>query len=108
MGIPYGWYILVIIMQLANMPLFFFVGGYVIHSPLPFFQSALVSLAGPVTNLLLYLGAVALVRFKLVESKYYGILTMAAKLNMFLFFFNLIPFPGFDGYNAIMNLIRLF
>jgi Zn-dependent protease len=107
MGIPYGWYILVIIMQALKFPLFFFVGGYVTHSAMAPIPSALVSLAGPFTNLILYLLCLGLIKYKLVNRKYYNILTMAGKLNMFLFVFNLIPLPGFDGYNAVMSLIRL-
>jgi Zn-dependent protease len=106
-GIPYGWYILVIVMQLLNFPLFFFIGGYVTHSALPPLESVFVALAGPLMNLLLYLVCLGLIRFKLVDKKYYNLVIMAGRLNMFLFIFNLIPIPGFDGYNAVMELIRL-
>lgn len=104
---PLGWYAIVVIMKLLNFPLLFFVGGYVTHPPMPALQSAIVSLAGPITNLLLYLGCLGLVRFKLANRKYYRIIDMAGKLNLFLFLFNLIPLPGFDGYSAVLNLIRL-
>jgi Zn-dependent protease len=108
MGIPYGWYILIIVMQALKVPLLFFVGGYVEHRVLPPFQSIFVSLAGPLTNLLIFFVCMGLVRYKIVNRKHYHIIGMASKLNLFLFVFNLIPFPGFDGFNAIMGLIRLF
>ncbi len=104
---PLGWYVIVVVMRLLNFPLLFFVGGYVTHPIMPPLQSSIVSLAGPFTNLLLYLICLAIVRFKIVERKHYNIIGMAGKLNLFLFAFNLIPLPGFDGYNAIMDLIRL-
>jgi Zn-dependent protease len=106
-GIPYGWYVLVIVMQLLNFPLFFFVGGYVTHSALLPLPSVFVALAGPLMNLMLYLLCIGFIRFKLVNKKHYNLVVMAGRLNMFLFIFNLIPIPGFDGYNAVMGLIRL-
>lgn len=107
-GIPYGWYILIILMQFFKMPLFFFVGGMVSHTALPALQSSIVSLAGPMTNLVLYGILIFLVKSKIINRKYHRIAMMSAKLNLFLFIFNMIPIPGFDGYNFLMNLINIF
>ncbi len=105
---PLGWYAAVIIMRLLNFPLFFFVGGYVTHTPLPPLESAIVSLSGPLVNLILYLVCVALPRFNIVHRKYYKLLGAAGKINLFLALFNIIPLPGFDGFNAMLALLHLF
>ncbi len=49
---PYTMYAVVILLKLMRFPLLFFVGGYVSHTPLPALQSSLVSIAGPLTNLI--------------------------------------------------------
>lgn len=105
---PYTMYAIVILLKLLNFPLLFFVGGYVSHTILPPLESSIVSMVGPLTNLILWLSCLAIVRFRLMNKKYYKILVPVAKLNMFLFIFNIIPLPGFDGYNFITSLIQLF
>ena len=105
---PYFWYFAVVLLKLMKFPLLFFVGGYVTHTPLPPLESSVVSIAGPLTNLVFWLSCWMIVKFGLVHKKYYKILVPVAKLNMFLFIFNMIPLPGFDGYNFISGLFRAF
>ncbi len=104
---PLFMYGLVILMRMLNFPLIFFVGGYVtIHGSLLPWQSALVSFAGPMTNLVIYALLLGAVRFKIVKKKHHTLLEQAAKLNLFLFGFNMIPFPGFDGYSFFTSLLN--
>jgi|TARA_B100001971_G_scaffold210469_1_gene236041 Zn-dependent protease len=105
---PYTIYMIVILLKLVRFPLLFFVGGYVAHTLLPPLESAAVSIVGPLTNLAIWLSILAIVRFNLVNKKYYRILEPMAKLNMFLFIFNMIPLPGFDGYNFLSSLFSAF
>jgi len=105
---PLTWYAIVVIMKLLNFPLFFFVGGYVSHTALPPLQSALVSASGPLVNFILYLLCMGLVRFRMINKKYYRMLGIAGRLNLMLFGFNMIPLPGFDGFNMFSSLIQLF
>ena len=70
---PLTWYAIVIVMKLLNFPLFFFVGGYVEHTALPPLESALVSASGPFVNLLLFLICTGLIKYRLVNKKYYMI-----------------------------------
>ena len=105
---PLFWYMLIILLTLVNFPIIFFVGGYVTHTPLAALPSTIVALAGPLTNLILWALFVSLIKFKLVKKEYYKAIIMSAKINLFLGIFNLIPLPGFDGYNALMSLISLF
>jgi len=107
-GIPYGMYLLVILLMHLNFPILFFVGGYVSHTALPPIASSIVSFAGPLTNLILWLGGMSLIKYNLIKRKYYTTIGLMAKLNMFFFIFNMIPLPGFDGFNVLMGLIGAF
>jgi len=105
---PLGWYAIVIILKLINFPFLFFVGGYVSHTALPALPSVIVSFAGPLTNLILYILLISLIKFSLISRKHYKKVFFAAKLNLFLFGFNMLPLPGFDGYGVLTNLLSLF
>lgn len=107
-GIPYGMYLLVIFLIHINFPLIFFVGGYVAHTPLPALQSAAVAIAGPLTNLLIWFLCMQAIKNKWVKRKYFNNLSMIAKLNMFFFVFNILPLPGFDGFNFLSALFSFF
>jgi len=105
---PYTMYAVVILLKMMRFPLLFFVGGYVSHTPLPLLQSSLVAVAGPLTNLILWLAALAIVKYKLIDRKYYKLIVPMGKLNMFLFIFNMLPLPGFDGFHFFSSLFRVF
>lgn len=105
---PYFWYLAVVLLKMMNFPLLFFVGGYVTHTSLPPLESSIVAIAGPLTNLILWLSCLMATKYRLINKKYYKILVPVAKLNMFLFIFNMIPLPGFDGYNFITSLFQAF
>jgi Zn-dependent protease len=105
---PYSLYAIVIVMRMLNFPLLFFIGGYVTHTPLPYLQSALVSVAGPLTNLIIWGLCLFLIKEKLVNRKYYRMIGISAKLNLFLCVFNMIPIPGFDGFHFFRSLIMFF
>ena len=108
MGIPYGWYILIIMLIHLNFPIVFLIGGYVSHTALPALPSALVSIAGPLTNLTVWLVCSLLIKNKLINRKYYRTVGLMAKLNMFFFIFNMLPLPGFDGWNFLNAMIHIF
>ena len=105
---PYTMYAVVILLKLMRFPLLFFVGGYVSHTPLPPIESSIVAIAGPLTNLILWLAAIAVVKYRLIDRKYYKIIVPMGKLNMFLFIFNIIPLPGFDGFHFFSSLFKAF
>jgi len=107
-GIPYGMYLLVIVLIHLNFPFLFFVGGFVTHTPLPALASSMVAFAGPLINLVLWLGGMYLIKHNLVKRKYYTPIGLMAKLNMFFFIFNMIPIPGFDGNQIFLGLIQAF
>lgn len=121
----YTWLALGIIFKLINFPIIFvpayvqFPGGSI--TP---FEHFLIAFAGPGMNLIMWLGAGLLVRHfdarqqrpqkrsgrqKSVSWEKYAVpLRIFAKINMFLFFFNLIPIPPFDGYWVFKGLFETF
>jgi Zn-dependent protease len=69
----------------------------------PLMDDAIVSFMGPFSNFLLALFFIAAVYlfspdFTIYgETTFYGVMVMAAYLNIFLFIFNLLPIPPLDG-----------
>jgi Zn-dependent protease len=105
---PYIMYAIVIVLALMRFPLLFFVGGYVAHSPLPALPSAFVSIAGITMNVLLWFIFRSLIKYKIAKRKYWNELALMAKLNLFLAAFNMLPIPGFDGFNFFRALFGVF
>ncbi len=105
---PITLYAIAIILLLANFPIIFFIGGYVtVTGILTSSQLAMIAIAGPLVNLIIW----AVIKLSLdknwIKKNRYD-LGLMAKLNLFLFAFNMIPIPGFDGFNFFRNLIRMF
>ncbi|MGD7042921.1 site-2 protease family protein [Jeotgalibacillus proteolyticus] len=76
----------------------------------PRFAGVLVSIAGPLTNLLIAFAAqgvyIALVVSGVqVPAFFSGLLMTMVGLNIVLFVFNLIPLPPLDGYRIIEDLV---
>ncbi len=100
-----------IVMKLAGSSFFFVIPGYVSIGPTTALKSAIISFAGPFMNLLLWLIPAYLLRHKSYSRKATMVLFITKRINMFLFFFNMIPIGFFDGakvfgglYRAIMGL----
>ncbi len=106
----YTWLGIGVVLKLLNFPFIFFVPGFVeIFGISSYLQSVLISFAGPGVNLVLWLGAAALLRFKLVQGKkYLAFLVLTSKINMFLFIFNMIPLPFFDGWAIYSGIFHIF
>ena len=105
---PYTMYAIAVIMKLMSFPLLFFVGGYVEHTQLPALPSAFVSFAGPLMNFLVWFICWALVRYKFAKRNSYKIIVPMGRISLFLGIFNMIPIPGFDGWNFITSMINVF
>ena len=84
-----------------------FVPGYVSISGASSMQSAISAFAGPATNLALALLSMAVLRYKkgMAHSTQIGLI-ISQKLNFFLFGFNMIPLPPFDGFTVVMGLFH--
>ena len=111
----YFWLLIGIGLKLLGTGFIFFVPAFVSHSaaatPL---QSAAIAFAGPAVNLILWLGALALMRSPQLArafnlSKHHlPLIGLTAKINMFLFFFNMIPVGSFDGAKLLNGLRNAF
>ncbi|NBO17323.1 MAG: site-2 protease family protein [Proteobacteria bacterium] len=63
-------------------------------------DTGLISVAGPLSNILLGIVLIFLSRFLGLEELY-----IVAYINFFLAFFNLIPIYPLDGFNVVMSLL---
>ena len=67
-------------------------------------SDALVSFAGPATNLVLFVVfGVLLYFFGRLGDSAFLLLQIGSLLNMVLFIFNLLPIPGFDGFSVLSS-----
>ncbi|HME86818.1 MAG TPA: hypothetical protein VKE88_00185, partial [Candidatus Nanoarchaeia archaeon] len=100
--------IMAVVSTYVGMGFFFFIPGYVSFSSAATpFQQFLIAFAGPGTNLMLWLTARWMIRNRRVPHKYFAIAFWTEKINMMLFIFNMIPFPGFDGYKVFSGLFQV-
>ena len=98
-----------LISKLTGFGFMFFVPGFVgISGNGTNLQFASAALAGPSLNLVLWLGSWYLIKNKIYKKKHYMLLILTQRINMFLFIFNMLPIPGFDGYKVLVGLIRAF
>ena len=99
--------LLTIVSKLTGFGFMFFVPGFVsISGTGTHLQFALTAIAGPFVNLVLWLGAWLLLKNKLYRKRHFLLLVLTQRINMFLFIFNMLPIPGFDGFNFFTGLIR--
>lgn len=98
-----------IISKLTGFGFMFFVPGFVgISGNGTNLQFASTAFAGPLVNLILWLGSLYMLKTGKYKKKYYLLLLLTSRINMFLFILNMLPIPGFDGYKVFSGLIRAF
>ena len=101
--------IIALISKLTGMGFIFIVPGFVgISGNGTHLQFALAALAGPLLNLVLWIGAWLVLKSKKHKKRHYLLLLLTQKINMYLFIFNMLPIPGFDGYGFLTELIKAF
>ena len=101
--------VLTVISKLTGFGFMFFVPGFVsIGGAGTGLQYALTSFAGPFVNFVLWIGSWALLKAGKYRKKHHLLLLLTEKINMFLFIFNMLPIPGFDGYNFYVKMIKAF
>ena len=112
----YNWLIIALLLKLMNFGFIFLVPAYVSSSCLGgafcqgnnfFLARSMISVAGPMVNLLLWLSAFLIIKKNLLPKKYKKyepILMLSARINFFLMIFNMIPIPGFDGYHFFSSI----
>lgn len=106
----YLWLVLGVVLKAFGSPILFFVPAYVAHSATAFpWQSSIIAFAGPFVNLVLWLGSwLILKKAKKLDHTTQTALLFTKRINMFLFLFNMIPIPPFDGGQVLMGLIGTF
>ena len=71
-------------------------------------QMAIVALAGPMLNLILYIFSKLSVKLRIFNSEFDPYMIMCSRINIFLFIFNIMPIPGFDGWQFISHILKAF
>jgi Zn-dependent protease len=105
----YFWLALGLMLKLMHFNFIFFIPAYVeTIGQATHLQFAFVSLAGPLMNLVLWIGLLLVLKFANISKKHVPYLVMASKINMFLFIFNMIPIMPFDGGNFFYQLWQAF
>ncbi len=104
-----GWLLVGVALKLLSFGFIFFVPAYVsitgTGTPLDF---SLISFAGPAVNLVLWLGSWAVLKWGKLSRNQGIFIHLTKQVNMFLFIFNMLPIPGFDGYKVYSGLIQTF
>jgi len=105
----YFWLMIGVILSLMNTGIIFFIPAYVsIASSATPLQNTIISFAGPFVNLLLYVMSFLLLRYNLVKRKNVPLVLLTKRINGFLFLFNMIPIPPFDGSHVLLGLYHIF
>lgn len=87
-----------VILKLVSSPFIVFVPGFVQVVGATPIQSAIIAFAGPLTNGLLWIASWYIItNYPNMSHKKLQIVFLNKRINGILFFFNLIPFPPFDG-----------
>lgn len=114
----YTWLGIAVVLKLINPAFIFLVPAFVSWgcltsicasnlTAMPFIP-ALIAFAGPGINLFLWVLPSVLPKFIKIPHKYLAYLYLSAKINMFLFIFNMLPIPGFDGFHFFSVLLSYF
>lgn len=108
----YFWLILGVVLRLLNSNFIFFIPAYVTFgsalvqtTPL---MGSLIAFSGPLMNLLLFGISWALLRQKRMKKSTFALLYLTKQINLFLFIFNMLPIPGFDGLKVYQGLYQTF
>jgi len=104
----YFWLFIGLMMKLMGTGFIFFVPAYVSISgtgisPLTY---SIVAFAGPAMNAIIWLITALMLKKNMVSRKYLPLVHITKKINMFLFIFNMLPIPGFDGFKVYSGLLQ--
>jgi Zn-dependent protease len=105
----YVWLAIAVVLRLIGSPFIFFVPAYVtISGNATPVQHMLTAFAGPFVNLILFLIAlIVLKNSKKLSNKALQFWSLTKSINIFLFVFNMIPIPGFDGFAVFSGLWKM-
>ena len=109
----YIWLMIGVALKLLRFGFIFFVPGYVSiaaaqAASIAPSATAFIAFAGPFLNLLLFLGAWALLQKKQLKKNTYILLQVTKQINLLLFILNMLPIPFFDGMKVYQGLFQVF
>ncbi len=107
----YFWLALGIILKMLRFGFIFFVPAYVSIGQgvaVPPLSFALIAFAGPALNLALFIVAWALLKQRRLKRNTFIFLQVTKQINLFLFIFNMLPIPFFDGMKVYQGLYNAF
>lgn len=108
----YTWLMIGLLLKLMNFGFIFFVPAYVeISGTGTALHYALTAFAGPFMNLVLWIVPLIILKTKLAKKmnkKVIILLHLTKQINMFLFIFNMLPIPMFDGFKVYAGLWQAF
>jgi len=98
-----------VVLRLIHSPFIAFIPGFVSTIGGTPLQNSIIAVAGPLMNLALWLGSLFILKkHTSLTGKQRLALIITKQINMFLFIFNMIPFPPFDGGHFISGLMQTF
>ncbi len=105
----YTWLLIGVLLKVMNFGFIFFVPGYVAitGSGTPF-QYLVIALSGPLMHLLLWQVAKVKLQGRGLKRREEYFWSLVFQINKFLFVLNMLPIPGFDGFQVYSNLLRVF
>ena len=97
-----------LVLKLIASPFILIVPGFVsISGDITPQVSAITALVGPLVNLILWVGAIYILKKKKnLKRNTVAVLSLTALINKWLFIFNMIPLPPLDGSKVLFGLIQ--
>ncbi len=97
-----------VILKMIGSPVLILAPAYVSYPAIASAtQNMLIAFAGPFANLLMFVGAIIWMKYGRMNQKRMLVLSLTKKINLFLFIFNMIPLPPFDGYYVLNGLLSI-
>lgn len=105
----YVWLLIGVLLKLMRSGFIFFVPAYVsiLGSAITPLASTLTAFAGPAFNGVLFVLSWFLLKQKKLKRSTFFFLQVTKQINLFLFIFNMLPIPGFDGFKVFEGLFKL-
>ncbi len=99
---------LALVLKMIQSPFLIIAPAYVVvPGSVSAIHHFLISFSGPLMNLVLWLGSLyALKNVKLSPRAHLGV-ALSARMNKFLFIFNLVPIPPLDGFAVFRSLLEI-
>ncbi len=94
-----------VVLKVMGSNFIFFVPAYIAHARTTALNSSMIAIAGPLMNLVIFLIAFIVLKKVNLKKSSIAFWALTKRINLFLFIFNMLPIPGFDGYHFFSGLI---